>query len=582
MIEKNEAFDLLTIKNYLWKAETMHEAMRLCVSVYKKWPSLRKKIIDYIVKGPEDKNDYCTFRMLTYIKREGLLLNEIGEKTLVRIHADNPKWELDEYGDLPHRQYTWMHKNPIQVDEILETNPKEVALQLVNENDMDSKRDLCEVVGIACGRNRVWCLEFFLEIEKILNDIQKDTMNPILWRLGSGIIINKNEWDSLSFGILIGIIEILFDKRSDADLWHGTAEFIRDVSKDHDIDLEMYHSLAMKLTKMLKSFDYDSEHENRNVEWLQKAINHPLGKLTEVYLDQAKRQIQFQIDNKAENYDIDSSIYELFDFVVDNYDIGTRYGICLIAFNLNWFEVYLTGWMNRKLIPLFISENADMLIVTWSGFLWKRYLSKFLIIDIKNTYLNVVKYYDRFDGRGKKDLMVNVAGLAWFGHLSILNIIDIIMHIDASGYNELFNSWLSHLKKSKADFANVFFEKIVIPLWKWCGSNGYLDINDRSKTRFLFWKLLPFSYNEFPKAYDLAMKWKPEKITQERYFIKNMINEHLMNKYLEEYINVLIVFLDIYEHYIWNKDDLKIIWEKVKDKDIKLSKNSVMYYYGKI
>jgi len=392
-------------------------------------------ITNYILNGPprkqyRDEESYkqdaelSIFRLLSYIESNDLPLTKVAREHLEEIKRRNPDLRLPKDADLAAAEVEveW-GRSEFTIEEILKKQPKEVA-RLLKEYEGHwerSRRDLCEIVGKACRRNSNWCLQLLGEIKESVTELPDDSLNPIMWGLRSKERGEEETWKIEHVKKLFVLLEKMIDERPEAKFLDGLASLVESWEKDLDLGLDLWGNLTRRLSVIFATFDYERAEEDGPIEWIQRAINHPFGTLTELYLECANKAISSQAKS-GEKYDLDAEILRFFEYTTQNYAAGTRYALCLLARHLGWLEAVVPNWTEKNLVPLFYRDNnRELTIVLWSGYLWGRTLSRYLSERFRDSYLHAATYYRDFAKQEQEGFVVHVAGLAWFGNIQLLS-----------------------------------------------------------------------------------------------------------------------------------------------------------------
>ena len=572
MSSKRDALKILTNENILWRYETKHEASLLYKTLYEKAPELRESIVDHVLKGRPRRKDekqleyelqveYKIYDLLNYLKKANLPLTEKGLKRLAAINKKHPDLEYDPEEMDGSGVKVLQHQNEFSIEEIYKKSPKELGDLLKGEQ---ANRDLFETIGATCAQYPDWCIATLEYLKEIVTELPQAAMNFILW----GLRVDKDENGSVTedhIKQLLKLLKIMTDKRPEGSFWSSLPTTLEIWVEKYNLNIDHWHDLTEKLMEIFKNFDFEREAKNEPIEWIQRAIDHPLGTLTNLYLKYTQKLIEEQSD-EMQTYKIDTRIVNFFSLITENYEAGTRYGLCIIAKGLRWFEFVLPDWTKLKLIPKFYTgDNSERSIVIWSGYLWSRQLSLDLSTNFKETYLGISQHFNDF-GKGEKEgLVIHVASLVWFSKIKLDDLKKFTIYIDSTGRIKLLNSWENYLQKANKDVAEKFWENIILPYWDWCNLQHYLVLPDGNNERFHFWKLSPYSHDVFPLAAKKALDYTPGVIKNEYLFARDLAKSDLESRYSKEFVDILIAFIKAIENPNWHHKQWEELWNKVKD-----------------
>jgi hypothetical protein len=107
--------------------------------------------------------------------------------------------------------------------------------------------------------------------------------------------------------------------------------------------------IGIRLAALFEAFDYERTEEKEPIEWHQRAINHPYGDVTELFLNLAQQQVNVLLRSEKP-LTLDLQAEQFFSTIVAKYNCGSRYGLCLLAQRLRWMEA-----VSSKFAPLLLS-----------------------------------------------------------------------------------------------------------------------------------------------------------------------------------------------------------------------------------
>ena len=417
---------------------------------------------------------------------------------------------------------------------------------------------------MTCHQYPDWALERLSFLRKIIKELPSDTINPIISGLQLSDEGDKTSWDKERGQNLLKILEMMISERPDAEFWTGLPSIVKNWLKILKIDTEFWARLAKKLVEIFTFFDYQRGKEKIPVEWFQRSANHPYGDLTELYLEHSYQLIMSQKE-RGIKFELDNETLDFFTYTIKNYGHGSRYGVCILGHWLGWLEAVTPEWTEKYLIPIFYwDDNEERALVSWSGYLWNRRLSRSLSEKFSDTYLNAARHYKGFVNSEQEGLIVHVAGLIWFKDIAISDLKDFVTMIDGKGRREMLSTWENHLEKAQKKVAEDFWERVIIPYWDW-SQKRYFGLPEGNKEKFSFWRLLPFSYSVFPQAAERAVNFAPASIENEYLFPKKLLESRLSKSYPEDFTNILVAFIRADQHPEWHEEKWQQLWNDVKD-----------------
>lgn len=586
MLSKKEIFDLLFEKKNLWKSETRHEAMLLCKSLYSNAPELREEIMRRILLGPspekadaaespedserdEELENHKIFTQLKYLEDSGFELTEIGKKRLEEIKNKYPDWRLREDPDIASPSYAGWHRNKFSIEEIYAMAPREVAEMLRDYRGTweRERRDLSEAVGETCRQYPERGLEIFGYLKTIAKELPEDTINPIIWGIQRTNENGRKEWDKKQAHQLLIILEEMIAIRHEAQFWTSLPSLVENWYKIFAVGPDFWGTLAKKMATIFTSFDYEREEKEPRIEWMQRAINHPYGELTELYLNYAHKIVADQ-EKDGNKYEINEEILQFFESTIQHYAEGTRYGVCILGQWLSWLEAVAPAWTKKILIPIFYwTANEERALVAWSGYLFNRTISNSLSESFNDTYLISAKHYEKFADDEQDGLITHVAGLIWFKYMNISDLKKLVSILSNKARIVLLHKWENHLERAQKDIAEEFWKITIIPYWDWC-KRRHLKESDANKERFGFWRLLPYSFKIFPEAVKRAVELPPEIIEEVYLFPQRLADSDLPTNYPEEFTELLIAYIKADLNPEWHQEEWQKLWDGVKNSGV--------------
>jgi hypothetical protein len=558
----------------LWRSETRHEAMLLMRALYKTDVGSRQKIIAAILLGPptpssqEEKNhevEAHVFEVLAFLESEGLPLTAEAQEKLAAIRDQHPKWTSRKYpGMSVWFESGWVDKT-ITVDDVKLLAPGDVPNKIINfeEEWNRSRRDLCEAIGVEIAHNPQWGLRVLVELKLNVQNLPEDSINPILWGIRATITDNTNKLDNESLVIFLETTGSMIKERPIPSMWSSLPSVLRDLVGKLKVPIGSLSPLGFFLASVFQTFDYERDTDEKPIDWLRRAINHPYGDLTELYLLVAQEYVNAQ--SKAEKpLALDPDAEKFFAHTLSHYDIGSRYGLCLIAQRLSWIEAVAPKFSN-SLYPAFAWTNGDeQPLVAWSGYFWANTLARYLVENFETTYIPAARRYFEFASSERRGLASHVSAVFWFYPDRVDLLYQFASAVDSELRVKVLNGWKNHLENASDESAKKFFDKILFPFWEWCTRQKFFSSDDGNKERFAFWELVPLSHTSFPEASRRAIQWQPSRIDHFGLLVHDLVNESTQ-QHPNELTDLLVALLNFDPHPHWQTKDWRRSWEALKD-----------------
>lgn len=229
----------------------------------------------------------------------------------------------------------------------------------------------------------------------------------MLWGIRTALTNAQDTVDDAFAQQLFKLLVQLTELRPDPVMWTSLPSVLKELVKQKLVSLESWHQYAIQLFTMFESYDYEREDE-KPIEWIQRAINHPVGDIFDLYFELAQENVQAQIKS-GEEILIGLEAEHFFSMVLRKYDRGSRYALCLLAQHFSWIEAVSSN-LADLMRPAFVwNKNEERALVTWSGFLWGGALSKKLTAEFEDSYLETGKHCTLFARVEKEGLARHVA-----------------------------------------------------------------------------------------------------------------------------------------------------------------------------
>jgi len=556
----------------LWRTETRHEAMLLMGALYKRQPSTRDEIVAHVLSGSQltdlslspERIEALEFEFLGYLEGLGESLPARAAERLAAIRQRHPKWAISKYPGMSHwTESGWVGKR-VQGEDILSLSASEGVSRLRNATDTftSSRREMAEAFGVALAKNWDWGKEALRHLGEGIAQFVEEQLNPIWWGLRAAITENKEVLSITQIRELFELLQELVQRRPEPAIWASVPSVLQELVKRRELDVKEWNGIARDLANVFWCFDFEREETpDKPIEWLDRAINHPYGDLTEIYRDLAATRINQLIAEKAPPVlPIESK--EFFEYTLTKQGLGSRYGLCLIAEGMSWLEGVDETFVNAKLRPFFDWNKSPIYAqIAWSGFLWSRTLSKTLADSFEGTYLETAKHIDALGEDERKGLASHVAAVFWFGPRSVGELLPFATAVDSRTRLEMLDSWKTHLQQADAGLRTEFVKRLLAPYWDWCSRQPFFANNDRERTEFI--ELAPYWEDAFPDAVQRAVKYSPASI-ENTYSLLSSLSDSSAVRFSDEFVDLLVKILEVSRNPDWEDDEWKKLWHKLE------------------
>lgn len=536
-------------------------------------PSARDEIVGHVLSDSHladlslspDRIEAVQFEFLGYLEGLGGSLPAAAVERLAAIRQRHPKWTNSKYPGMSHwTESGWVGKR-VQSDDILSLSASEAVFRLRDATDTfkSSRREMAEAFGVALAKNWEWGKEALRHLGDGIEQFGEEQLNPIWWGLRAAITENNEVLSITQIRELFELLRELVRKRPEPAIWSSVPSVLQELVERKELDVKEWNGLANDLARIFWCYDFDRDaSQDKPIEWLDRAINHPYGDLTEIYRDLAATRVNQLIAEKTPPVlPIESK--EFFEFTLTKQGLGSRYGLCLIAERMSWLEVVDESLVTAKLRPFFdwgISPaNAE---IAWSGFLWSRTLSKTLTESFEASYLETAKHINALGEDERKGLASHVAAVFWFGSRSLGKLQAFATAVDSRTRLEMLDGWKTHLQQGDAGLCAEFATNLLAPYWDWCSRQPFFANNDRERTEFI--ELVPYWGDAFPAGVQRAIKYSPASIEQTYLLLNSLSNSSAATRFSDEFVQLLVKILQVSKNPHWEDDQWKSLWHKLE------------------
>ena len=576
MIDNVHVLDVLFGEvNALWRTETQHEAMLLLRALYKTDAGVRAKIITNILAGPpaqflRDENsdgaDRDIFEVLAFLESENLPLSTQAQDKLAGIRERHPKWKQKKYPGMSF----WIESGggvdeSVAVDDVKSLAPEDVPNRIITfeEGWMKSRRELCEAVGMEIAHNPEWGLQVLGALKTSVQKLPEDSTNPMLWGIRATLTDNTIKMEKDGVCTLLNIFCSMIENRPVPPMWSSLPSVLKDVVSKFELPIAAWNELGILLASIFETFDYERDKEEKPIEWLQRAINHPYGDMAELYLLLAQQHVNALL--KAEKpLSLEPHAERFFSRMLAHYDIGSRDGLCLLAQRLSWMEAVSPKFSDALYRVFEWTNGGEQHLVAWSGYLWSNTMSRRLVQNFETTYIPAAKQHSEFARQERRVLANHVSAVFWL-HPERVNLLHQFADaVDSELRVDLVYNWKTHLKNAQEENIKKFFDTIVFPYWDWCAQQDFFSGDNGDNERFAFWELVPLSLGSFPEACRRAIQRQPSKINRLGLFVGDAVNEATL-QYPNELTELLIALLEFDPNPHWQEKDWHWSWQTLKN-----------------
>jgi hypothetical protein len=578
MIDNAHVLDILFgRRNALWRIEIRNEAMLLMRALYKSETESREKITAAILAGPpaqllaegHEEANWDIFEMLSFLESEHLPLLPEAQRRLGEIRQQNPEWKSNK--DDKATIWTEAGRGPenITTEVITSIEPEDIPNKIVTFKDSweKSRREFCEGIGVSIARDPEWGRRVMNALQLNVETLPLDSINPILWGIRATLTDNTIKIGKEDIVALLNKFGSMIDSRPLPTMWTSLPSLLKHVIGKYDLSIESWTEMGIRLGSLFEAFDYERSEEREPIGWHQRAINHPYGDVTELFLNLAQQQVNILLRSEKP-LSLEPQAEKFFSQVLANYNIGSRYGLCLLAQRVRWLEAISRDFTEVLLSAFDWTQGGERPLVAWAGYLWSNRLSRGLVERFENAYALAAKRHAEFGTGERRGLASHVSAVFWFYPDRVNLLYQFASAVDSQLRVELLRGWKRHLQNAQEESVKKFSDAILFPYWDWCARQDFFRGANADKERFGFWELTPFLFAYFPDACGRATQRQPSTIDHLGLFVRDAVNESTL-RYPDDLTELLIAVLECDPHPQWQEDDWREAWHALKNSGAK-------------
>ncbi|MGL4315008.1 MAG: anti-phage defense-associated sirtuin Dsr1 [Pseudomonas sp.] len=539
IIPLRQAIDWLLAdeRRWLWSEETRRETIRLLVSLAPQLDATTLAELEQaILSGPprdlyradidpDDWNkvlDHGVWLRLAKMAQAGAPLSEAGQSQLDSLSAQYP-WQLaaDESDEFP----IWMGD--------------------VWDDDHDSGQQLKRIPHT---RRRV--LDH-LQKHPVLEDSQQDDWHKLCSEMFQATayalykLAQQNNWPAARWR---DALQAWSEEKLRDRSWRYMAPVI--VDAPDDLVQALSHGISWWLKAVAKTFKghedhfltltqrtlrLDFEDDGDTDDPVFRAINHPVGHVTQALLDWWYRQ------EPSDGQGLPELIKPIFTELCDTQVAKFSHGrVLLSAHALSLFRVD-RAWSVQHLLPLFDWNRSEAEAqAAWEGFLWSPRLYRPLMEAIKPAFLDTVNHYTQLGKHNEQfAAFLTFAALDPGDTFTIAQLATAIRALPADGLRESAQA-LVRAQEGAGDQREDYWKNRVLPFWEkiWPKSNDQTSsANAESLAR-----LCIATGNEFPSAMAAIGRWL-RVVEHPDYVIHRLQESGLSARFPEDALRLLLTIL---------------------------------------
>jgi SIR2-like domain len=537
---------------WLWSVETEREVIRLLIKIVPRLnDSLRHKVEKAILAGPPREMfkvdiagahwtqiiDREIWLRLAKIKEAGAILEAPGNKRFDELSAQYPEWKLvpndrDEFpfwsGDgNDRRKFNATPRRRRALVEWLRQHPNADHWQ---EDDWRERcRDNFSTTAcalIALTKEGLWPRDRWREA------LQAWTDEKLL----------KRSWRYMA--------QILWHAPNDVlqSLANGVTTWLKAVAKIFERQAALFFALAHRILTL----DHQDGVETK--EPVLRAINHPVGQVTEAMLSWWFRQLPE--DGQGLNEEIKPTFTALCDSKIDKY----QHGRVLLAANVIALFRADPHWTTQHLLTHFEWQRSeDEASAAWEGFLWSPRLYRPLMVVLKPAFLATARHYASLGKHNSQySSLLTYAALNPGDLFTIPELAGAIRALPADGLAEVAAALVRSLDGA-SDQSSEYWSNRVSPFLDsiWPKSQGRLSPEISES----FARLCVAAKDAFPVAVVFLRAWL-QTSAHPSYLVHQLHEAKICTKFPEQALHFLSVVIGLDTQ--WPPKDLASCLDEIK------------------
>lgn len=524
-------------RRWLWSKETRRETMRLLVSLAPQLDaSLLAELEQAILAGPprdlyhadiepdvwNNIVDHGEWLRLAKAAQAGAALSAEGRSRLDALSAQNP-WQLaadesDEFpvwmgggwvGDRdPWKPFTHIPRTRRGVLDYLLAHP------VLEDSQQDDWRKLCSEMFQATAyalhklaQQNNWPIERWRDA---LQAWGEEKLRERSWRFMAPVVVGASD-DAVQA------------------LSHGIGWWLQAVGKT----FEGHEDHFLALSRRILQLEYEKDEDTDDPVF--RAINHPVGHVTQALLDWWYRQ------NPDDGQGLPRAIKPIFTEICDTQIAKFKHGrVLLAAHALSLFRVD-KAWAEQHLLPLLDwSRSEAEAQAAWEGFMWSPRLYRPLMQAIKPAFLDTVHHCTKLGKHnGQFAAFLTFAALDPGDTFTIAQLATAIRALPADGLRESAKTMVRALEGA-GDQREDYWRNRVLPFWEkiWPKSKDQAsDANAESLAR-----LCIAAGGEFPSAMAAVGSWL-RVVQHPNYVIRRLMESGLSSRSPEDALRLIFTIL---------------------------------------
>lgn len=277
-------------------------------------------------------------------------------------------------------------------------------------------------------------------------------------------------------------------------LARGVSGWLQSASKS----FQRHEPQFLVIANRILQFEFESEDDID--EPVFRAINHPVGHITQALLDWWYRK---ELEDRQ---GLPDTLKPIFSALCDRNIAKFKHGRVLLAAHIITLFRVDKEWSEQYLLPLFDwTQSESEARAAWEGYLWSPRLYRPLMELLKPAFLDTADHYSKLGKHsGQYASLLTFAALDPGDTFSVSELADAIRTLPSEGLREVAKT-LAGALEGASDQREDYWKNRIQPFWEtiWPKSNNRaLDMNAASLAR-----LCIAAGGEFPTAITTIGSW---------------------------------------------------------------------------
>ncbi|MYI88480.1 MAG: DUF4020 domain-containing protein [Synechococcus sp. SB0672_bin_10] len=529
-----------------------HEIFRMAACVYPQasWQQ-KEKLIQAIYKCFSDDDHLsfpiCSFDWFSWLHKADSNCDLV-KKELNNIKAQNPEFEPREHPDFTIYSSGFKEvKSSWTAEELLAKPASEWLPDLLVYQPDEPRRSF--------KHNRI-------EMLRTINEVAQS--HPA-WGLAlADAMAAKSEWESdLWYWIISAWEKAELDQESKrqvlsclstSELYPDNSGGIADVlskflqgndSEDVAELLDKIHSIATILypyAAAIKDISYNINISgvSPNTSWFTKAINHPFGKLAQLWV----HSISFWCKQQAvPPKELSTEYRRALDAIMESSGLSGQLGRTILAREFDFLNAIDSLWAEQHLLPLFNAEHEDF-VCAWDGFMFSSRLSSQILELLRDKIIGALRRGIREFPQDmlKRFVRFYVTALGYFiENAQDSWISEFFKHVDKN--HELKHEFAVAIR-NKLSGLNESEQKEWWNVWLkdyWNDRlHGVPCLLDDAEIATIFEEWMIHLQGVFPEAVDILLRMPSIHLDPYSLFLSRIAETTLIDRYPQELAKLLI------------------------------------------